>query len=275
MAGKDRKMPELKQNRFTRGRITALLTEMSGWALILLGCVLGAAQLIASLSVATLVVPLALVSGGLSAILVAQVARAIFDNAQDTRAMRLAQRSAPLPPLKPRACGPSRACAARRRLNIFGPALRGGPLRKLEPMPVTLDASAADFEAAFDKLLNAKREDSPDVDAVVAEIIADVRARGDAAVIDLSQKFDRVTLTAETLRISAEEVDAAVAEVSPKTARRWNSQPTASAPITPGNCPRMRNGPTPMARLWAGAGHRFLPRASMCPAAWRVTHPRS
>lgn len=95
MAGKDRKMPELKQNRFTRGRITALLTEMSGWALILLGCVLGAVQLIASLSVATLVVPLALVSGGLSAILVAQVARAIFDNAQDTRAMRLAQRSAP------------------------------------------------------------------------------------------------------------------------------------------------------------------------------------
>ena len=83
-------------------------------------------------------------------------------------------------------------------------------------MPVTLDASAADFEAAFDKLLNAKREDSPDVDAVVAEIIADVRARGDAAVIDLSQKFDRVTLTAETLRIRAEEVDAAVAEVSPE-----------------------------------------------------------
>ncbi|MFG6501291.1 hypothetical protein ACGYK1_16460 [Sulfitobacter sp. 1A13191] len=88
-------MPELKQNRFTRGRITALLTEVSGWALILLGCVLGGVQMLASLSVATLVVPLALVSGGLSAILVAQVARAIFDNAQDTRAMRLAQRSVP------------------------------------------------------------------------------------------------------------------------------------------------------------------------------------
>ncbi|UOA33043.1 hypothetical protein DSM110093_02853 [Sulfitobacter sp. DSM 110093] len=88
-------MPELKQNRFTRGRLTALLTEVSGWALILLGVAVGAAQLLVSLSVATLVVPLALISGGLSAILVAQVARAIFDNAQDTRAMRLAQRSAP------------------------------------------------------------------------------------------------------------------------------------------------------------------------------------
>ena len=81
-------------------------------------------------------------------------------------------------------------------------------------MPVTLDASAPDFEAAFDRLLNAKREDSPDVDAAVAEIIADVRARGDAAVIDLSQKFDRVTLTPDSLRISVAEVDAAVAEVS-------------------------------------------------------------
>jgi len=86
-------------------------------------------------------------------------------------------------------------------------------------MPVTLDASAPDFEAAFDKLLNAKREDSPDVDAVVADIIADVRARGDAAVIELSQKFDRVTLTPATLRITAAEVDAAVAEVSPEDRR--------------------------------------------------------
>ncbi len=73
-------------------------------------------------------------------------------------------------------------------------------------MPVTLDASAPDFEPAFATLLNAKREDSPDVDATVADIIADVRARGDAAVIDLTAKFDRVTLTPDTLRISADEI---------------------------------------------------------------------
>ena len=45
-------------------------------------------------------------------------------------------------------------------------------------MPQFLDAQAADFEAAFTTMLNAKREDSPDVDAIVAVIIADVRARG-------------------------------------------------------------------------------------------------
>jgi histidinol dehydrogenase len=81
-------------------------------------------------------------------------------------------------------------------------------------MPIFLNALAADFEAAFQNLLNAKREDSPDVDAVVAEIIADVRSRGDAAVIDLTTKFDRITLTPDSLRITAEEIADAMDEVS-------------------------------------------------------------
>jgi len=80
-------------------------------------------------------------------------------------------------------------------------------------MPVTLDATAPDFEAAFTTLLTAKREDSPDVDVVVADIIADVRARGDAALLDLTAKFDRVQLTSATIRISAEDIAAAVDEV--------------------------------------------------------------
>ncbi|MFY0647007.1 histidinol dehydrogenase [Sulfitobacter geojensis] len=81
-------------------------------------------------------------------------------------------------------------------------------------MPISLNALAPDFEAAFQNLLNAKREDSPDVDAVVAEIIADVRSRGDAAVIDLTTKFDRITLTPDSLRITAEEIADAMDEVS-------------------------------------------------------------
>lgn len=80
-------------------------------------------------------------------------------------------------------------------------------------MPVFLDSSDADFETAFAGLLNAKREDSPDVDAAVAEIIADVRARGDAAVLELTAKFDRLDLTADQLAISEAEVDAAIATV--------------------------------------------------------------
>jgi histidinol dehydrogenase len=80
-------------------------------------------------------------------------------------------------------------------------------------MPVYLNAADADFENAFQALLGAKREDSPDVDHVVAEIIAEVRARGDAAVLELTAKFDRLELTAESLRFSEAEIDALVAEV--------------------------------------------------------------
>lgn len=80
-------------------------------------------------------------------------------------------------------------------------------------MPVFLNTRDSDFETQFTTLLGAKREDSPDVDAVVAGIIADVRARGDAAVLELTEKFDRLTLTPETLAFSAEEIDAAVAQV--------------------------------------------------------------
>ncbi|WP_353628228.1 histidinol dehydrogenase [Sulfitobacter sp. TCYB15] len=81
-------------------------------------------------------------------------------------------------------------------------------------MPQFLDFDQPDFEQAFTALLSAKREDSPDVDDTVAEIIAQVRSKGDAAVIELTQKFDRIALTPGTLRITAAEVDAAVAEVS-------------------------------------------------------------
>jgi histidinol dehydrogenase len=78
-------------------------------------------------------------------------------------------------------------------------------------MPIRLDAAAADFASAFEKLLHMKRETAEDVDTIVRDIIADVILRGDDALIDYSRRFDRIELTPETLRISAEEVDAAVA----------------------------------------------------------------
>ena len=59
-------------------------------------------------------------------------------------------------------------------------------------MPQFLNAEDAGFEATFAALLTAKREDSVDVDEAVAEIIADVRARGDNALIELTARFDRL-----------------------------------------------------------------------------------
>ena len=83
-------------------------------------------------------------------------------------------------------------------------------------MPFHLDARRDDFERQFDAFLTARRETEADVGAVVDDIIADVRARGDAAVIDLTAKFDKLDLTPETLRIPAQDVGAAIATVPPE-----------------------------------------------------------
>ena len=81
-------------------------------------------------------------------------------------------------------------------------------------MPVQLLTTDADFEARFAALLGQKREDNPDVDAIVAGIIADVRARGDAAVLELTAKFDRLELTAAGMAFSPEEIARETATVS-------------------------------------------------------------
>jgi len=76
-------------------------------------------------------------------------------------------------------------------------------------MAVTLDMRAADFEPRFRSLLAAKREASVDVDAAVAAIIAEVRARGDAALIDYTLRFDRVDLSRSGFRVAPAEIEAA------------------------------------------------------------------
>jgi histidinol dehydrogenase len=77
-----------------------------------------------------------------------------------------------------------------------------------------LNAADANFAADFENLLFAKREEEEDVAQVVRGIIADVRDRGDAALVDLTNKFDRANVSPETLKLSATEVDAALKEVS-------------------------------------------------------------
>lgn len=80
-------------------------------------------------------------------------------------------------------------------------------------MPHFLNTTDADFDSRFTQILGLKREDSPDVDAAVAAIIDDVRRRGDAAVIELTAKFDRLELSADTLAFTEEEIEAEIARV--------------------------------------------------------------
>jgi histidinol dehydrogenase len=71
------------------------------------------------------------------------------------------------------------------------------------------------FAGQFDALLNAARETISRVDGAVAEIIAAVRAGGDAALCDLTARFDHMSLAPERLRIDADEIDSAVQAVPP------------------------------------------------------------
>ena len=83
-------------------------------------------------------------------------------------------------------------------------------------MPSFLNTKDADFEARFTTLLGQKREDSPDVDDAVAAIIADVRARGDAAVLELTARFDKLELTSESMAFTKAEIEAEIAKVAPE-----------------------------------------------------------
>ncbi|WP_046865749.1 histidinol dehydrogenase [Microvirga massiliensis] len=79
-------------------------------------------------------------------------------------------------------------------------------------MAQRLDARSADFSRAFDRLLAAKREVSEDIDHAVRTIIDDVVARGDAALIDYTARFDGLELSPGRLAVSAQEVDVALAD---------------------------------------------------------------
>jgi histidinol dehydrogenase len=82
--------------------------------------------------------------------------------------------------------------------------------------PLWLKQTDAGFAQAFAQLLAMKREVADDVDAAVRDIIADVVARGDQAVIDYTRRFDHIDLSTLGLRVSQGEIDAACAAVDQK-----------------------------------------------------------
>lgn len=77
-------------------------------------------------------------------------------------------------------------------------------------MPLRLDSQNADFSERFRDLLAQKREAAQDVEQAVRAIIADVAARGDRALFDLTARFDRIDLAKSGLRVTVAEIDAAV-----------------------------------------------------------------
>lgn len=77
-------------------------------------------------------------------------------------------------------------------------------------MPLLLNISDADFAAAFDQLVNARREADADVSADVQAIINDVRRQGDSAIARLTEKFDHHDLAHSGWQIPMAECAAAL-----------------------------------------------------------------
>ncbi|RWM67859.1 MULTISPECIES: histidinol dehydrogenase [Mesorhizobium] len=84
-------------------------------------------------------------------------------------------------------------------------------------MAITLRLSDADFEQRFAAFLLTKREVSADVDAVVRAIIARVRAEGDAALIEYTQKFEQADLKGPGMAVSQDDIGKAYDAADPQT----------------------------------------------------------
>jgi len=84
-------------------------------------------------------------------------------------------------------------------------------------MAITLRLEDADFERRFAAFLTTKREVSADVEAVVRDIIGRVRAEGDKALIDYTQKFDKADLGQLGIAVSKDDIAKAYAAADPAT----------------------------------------------------------
>lgn len=84
-------------------------------------------------------------------------------------------------------------------------------------MPHRLDATAPDFAARFQTFLADQRAAQKDVEPVVADIIAAVRARGDAALLDYTRRFDRIAIAAADLRVPDSDLAGAAARCAEDT----------------------------------------------------------
>ena len=140
-------------------------------------------------------------------------------------------------------------------------------------MPFRLDTAAADFEERFSALLQSKREDGADVSAAVAAIIDQVRAEGDAAVIALTNKFDRrnagtmaeLALDQETLAAAYERIDDELRDALETAAARIRAFHEKQLPRTidyqddAGVRLGMRYGPVDAAGLYVPGGKAAYP----------------
>ena len=73
-------------------------------------------------------------------------------------------------------------------------------------MPIFLNFDDPTFVQRFEDLLNSDRNDNLDVNRVVIDILADVKTRGDEAILELTHRFDKIELDKDKLRFTKSEI---------------------------------------------------------------------
>ncbi len=86
-------------------------------------------------------------------------------------------------------------------------------------MPLDLDATKQGFDTKFKRLLASRDAHSQSADAIAAKIVADVKKRGDAALVEYTNRFDRTAIKAADLRIRPAEIAAALKACAPATVK--------------------------------------------------------
>ena len=136
-------------------------------------------------------------------------------------------------------------------------------------MPLRLDSQDPAFPAAFDALVNGRREADADVSRDVAAILKRVRSEGDAALADYTQQFDRHDLEASGWEIPAAERKAALAGLSRELRDALELAADRIATYHEKQGRRTATAWTARAFGWAHAGGRWMRQGCMSPAAVR------
>ena len=115
-----------------------------------------------------------------------------------------------------------------------------------------LDSSTADFDTRLKLLLAYESDDDARIEAIVAEVLARVKAEGDAALLDYTRRFDRLAVSSVAeLELPKSRLLRLWRRFHPPTGRRWSSPPTASEPTTRSRCKPPGAIAKLTARCWA------------------------
>lgn len=138
-----------------------------------------------------------------------------------------------------------------------------------------LSTNDPDFERKFTRLVNDRRESEEDVSRVVADILAAVRARGDEALAEYTQRFDRHALTDEDdWRVSREACHAAFTALEPRLRDALELAATRIRAYHQDQLPRDRDF-TDEAGVRLGAKWRAVDAAGLYVPGGRASYPSS